>query len=160
MVNWRLDVPAFAVGLLLAVRATGAATGVLLETTSITLRDDVVAPINLAKRRLRFKASTKRATAANRVVPPAPGSADDPTTAGATLVVQGTAGTTDRVQIALPANRWRRLGTDAKPRGFVYRDPGVGAAATDSSPVPRLSTWLFGPSRAATACSARRPRRP
>ena len=36
----------------------------------ITLRDDVVAPVDARKRKLVFRSSTSRAAAANRIVPP------------------------------------------------------------------------------------------
>jgi predicted esterase len=118
-----------ALALELVARETvaGSATGALVRTTSLTLRDDVLVPINLAKRKLRFKASTKRDIAPSKVVAPLPGSPADPMLTGATLVVQGTGGTTDRVQVDLPATGWTKLGSDADPKGFKYQDTTRGA---------------------------------
>lgn len=82
------------------------ATGVFVQTTALSLRDDVTPPANPGKRKLSSKAATKRDAAANRIVVPAPGSPSDPILGGTTLVFQGTGGTTDRVQLSLPAARW------------------------------------------------------
>ena len=105
----------------------GSADGVFVRTTSLSLRDDVDAPIDPGKRQLRFKASTRKDATANRIVTPTPGGAADPMLVGASLVVQGTGGTTDRVQLDLPALRWTLIGTASNPKGFKYQDktPGV-----------------------------------
>lgn len=117
-------------GLAARVALAGSATGAVVETKSFTLRDDVEAPITLTKRKLRFKAATRDAPSANRIVAPLPGGPDDPTLVGATLVVEGTGGTADRVQVDLPADKWTRLGSASRPTGFRYRDTASGVAVS------------------------------
>lgn len=110
-----------------------AAEPVLIETTSLKLQDDVTTPVDTAKRRITFKAATKRANPGNRIVVPLPGGPADPTVVGATLVVANTAGGSDRVQVALPAAGWRLLGTVAKPAGWSFEDKSPGAAVSKVS---------------------------
>ncbi len=117
-----------ALALCLAVAAPLlAADPVLVRTTSLSLRDDVTAPLDPAKRRFAFKAATKRDATANRIVAPPPGDAADPSVAGATLLVENTAGSGERVRLDLPATGWRRLGTATKPRGWAFKDAMPGA---------------------------------
>lgn len=113
--------------ILLAVVAGDAVAAVLIDTTSLSLRDDISEPVDPGKRSLRFKSSTRRSPAANRIVVPAPGGPADPRATGATLVVQGTSATADRVQLPLPAARWTLIGTTAKPKGYKYEDTTRGA---------------------------------
>jgi hypothetical protein len=94
-----------------------------IGTRSLSLRDD---PANPAKRKVTFKASTRRDAPANRIVPPARGGAGDPTLAGAVLEVADTAGAGQHVTIPLPASdpavgTWSALGSVAKPAGYRFR---------------------------------------
>lgn len=106
---------------LLAASSAGAAP-VLVESTSLMLRDDATAPVDARHRRLSFRSSTRQAPAANRIVPPARGGADDPTLAGATLYVANASGSGEIVRLALPASGWTAQGSAASPRGFAFRD--------------------------------------
>jgi|GEM_PF-1059574 len=108
-------------------RAQAAAAPVLVEATSLSLRDDATPPIDARHRRLSFRSSTGRAAPESRIVPPAPGSADDPTVAGGALYVASTAGSGEIVRVTLPASGWTALGSASRPRGFSYRDRTPGA---------------------------------
>ena len=96
-----------------------------IRTTSLSLRDDATAPINPNQSRITFR-SAKYGVAPSGVVVPAPGSAADPTTAGAagggaTLTIYRTDGGTDKVVLPLAAARWTKTGSITNP-GFQYRD--------------------------------------
>ena len=101
---------------------------VLITTTKLDLKDDQVAPLDPAKRRLTFKSNTKREPPANRITPPPPGTSGDPTLHGATLQVYntGTPGTSDQVTVLLPpvdftfGSEWSAIGGSV-PKGFKYR---------------------------------------
>ncbi len=102
-----------------AASAPGA-PATLIQGVSLSLRDDSLPPINLSKRKLRWRAGG--------APPPAWGSAGDPTVAGsggggATLTVYNAAGSGETVSVTLPAANWRALGTASTPRGFRYSDP-------------------------------------
>lgn len=118
--------------------ASARAATVLVEATSLMLRDDATVPLDPRHRKLTFRSSTSRAAAANRVVPPAPGSGDDPTLAGATLHVANASGSGEIVHVTLPAAGWAAQGTPAHPRGFVFRD------RTPNAPVSQVTV---GPDR-------------
>ena len=97
-----------------------------IRTTSFTVRDDVSPPVNPNQSRLSFR-SSKYGFAPSGVVVPAPGSAADPTSAGAngggaTLTVYRTDGGTDKVVLPLGVARWKKTGTATNP-GFSYGDP-------------------------------------
>ncbi|HJQ83914.1 MAG TPA: hypothetical protein VKA21_07560, partial [Candidatus Binatia bacterium] len=81
-----------------------------VQTRSLSLKDDVTPPINLAARKVSFKSSTKREQ--NHIVPPAAGSNADPTLHGATLVVYNSAGGDDMVTVSLAAGKWARWGSN------------------------------------------------
>jgi hypothetical protein len=99
---------------------------VLVRTSSLTLKDDSTAPANPAARRISFKSSTQTDPLQNRIVPPPPGSAGDPTLGGGVLVVYDTAGSGERVTVSLPAfdpltgSGWSAVGGGWRFRG---RDP-------------------------------------
>jgi len=112
---------------LAAARPASAAPVVLVEATSLSLRDDATPPVDARKRRLSFRSTTSRAAAANRIAPPAPGSADDPTVAGGVLYVANASGSGEVVRVELPAAGWQAQGSPARPRGFVFRDRAPGA---------------------------------
>ncbi len=78
-----------------------------------------------SKRKLEFRTVTVLEPAPNRVVPPAAGSAGDPTLHGATLRVYNAAGSGEQVTTVLPAARWSALADG----GFVFKD------TTDGAPV-------------------------
>jgi subtilisin family serine protease len=99
-----------------------------IPVTSFSLRDDHVPPVVLGHRSIRFKASTRTASSAQRIVPPAPSSDGDPTVHDAVLTVYNAAGLTlDAVTVPLPAtgatlgDGWKRLGTSSNPGGYVYK---------------------------------------
>jgi hypothetical protein len=96
-----------------------------IRATSLTLRDDPTPPINPNSRRLSLR-SAKLGVSPSGVVVPAPGSAADPTTAGAngggaTLTVYRTDGGTDKVVLTLAAARWKKTGSPTQP-GYQYTD--------------------------------------
>jgi DNA-binding beta-propeller fold protein YncE len=70
--------------------------------------------------RLSFRSATKRDPAANRIVAPARGGPDDPTLAASALFVYNSAGTQEIWAHSLVTSGWRRLGSDANPRGYKY----------------------------------------
>jgi hypothetical protein len=96
-----------------------------IRTTSLMLRDDPSPPINPNTSRITFR-SAKFGAAPSGVVVPAPGSAADPTSAGAagggaTLTIYRTDGGADKVVVSLPAARWKKTGSVSNP-GFQYKD--------------------------------------
>ena len=112
-----------------------ATTFTLIRSTVLTLRDDNTPPFSPSARKVTFKSSTRIDPLPNQIVPPAPGSAGDPTLHGATLVVYDSAGlTTDAVIVSLPANGpfandgWRMLGSPTNFKGWKYsgKDPNGG----------------------------------
>jgi YVTN family beta-propeller protein len=82
-----------------------------IRTASLALRDQSVPTSSPGRRRFSYKAFTQRlGPLADRILPPTPGSAGDPTLGGAVLSVYNAAGVTgDRVTVALPATGWRAL---------------------------------------------------
>jgi len=102
----------------------GAPAFTLIQTSRLSLRDRSTPPANPDRRKISFRALTARDAPANRIVPPAPGSPDDPTIGGGVLVVYNAVGlTTDAVTIGLPAAGWRALG------GSGYRFSGPSGSA-------------------------------
>jgi hypothetical protein len=91
----------------------------------MTLKDDTTPPVNPGLRKLSFRSSTKSDAAPNRVVPPAPLSAGDPRSGGATLEVYNSAGSGERVTISLPGSGWTALGSGTSPKGFRFRGSGA-----------------------------------
>jgi len=96
-----------------------------IRTTSLALRDDPTPPINVSQRRITFR-SAKYGVAPSGVIVPTPGSAADPTSAGAagggaTLTIYRTDGGTDKVVLPLPVARWKKIGSATKP-AFQYSD--------------------------------------
>jgi len=85
----------------------------------IKLRDQTV-PSNPSARKVVFKSKTKTDPVENRVVVPAQGSAGDPTVNGATLVVYNSAGSGEKVTVALPAAGWQIIGSPSAPRGYRF----------------------------------------
>jgi hypothetical protein len=94
----------------------------LIPARKLQLKDRTN-PTDFRRRRIAFKSSTTGAPAANRVVPPAAGSAADPRIAGAALLVYNSSGLTDdAVIVPLPAAKWFARGT-----GYQYRDESTAA---------------------------------
>src|SRR4029079_3706771 len=95
-------------------RADGNARAPLGRGEKLLLRDDSTAPINLGKRKVRFKTGAHGGVASG-VVPMLPGSTGDPsasgTTGGATLTVYNANGSGERVVVNLPENHWQSLGS-------------------------------------------------
>ena len=95
---------------------------ILIRTSTLSLRDD---PADPRRRRIAFKSATKFDPAANRILPPVPGSGGDPTRGGATLAVYNAAGSGEAVTVALPASGplagWSLLG--AGRYRFRSKDP-------------------------------------
>jgi hypothetical protein len=105
---------------------------VRVEATAFALRDHSTPPANPRSRRLKFKASTKAGPPPNEVIPPARGSAGDPTANGAILRVYNSAGSAELMTVVLPPSGWTVRGGFTTPRGFRFR-------ATDASaPVQRV----------------------
>jgi hypothetical protein len=85
------------------------AVDVLVRTDSLTMRGDDEAPIDLDRGKLRFRSSTRDDAAANRIVVPPSGGTSDPTLSRATLIVESTGGSGERVVYPLPAHSWDAL---------------------------------------------------
>ena len=104
---------------------------VLIQTKRLSLKDDNVTPIELERRRrVVFRSLTELEPAGNRIVPPSPGSAGDPVSGGATLIVYNSnpapGSPTDQVTVPLPAANWSELGKNTFS-GYLFRDTAVGA---------------------------------
>jgi hypothetical protein len=98
-----------------------------LPARKLVLKDGS-ANANPRARKIAFKSVTTLQPEANRVQPPLPGSAGDPTAAGATLHVFNAVTGTEVASLVLPAQNWSALGSGTNPRGFRYRDGSDGAA--------------------------------
>jgi YVTN family beta-propeller protein len=98
---------------------------VRVQAKSFSLRDDSIPPTNPRARQIRFKSSTRFAPAANRIEPPARGTAGDPTLNGATLLVYNSAGSGELVTVALPASGWVAVGSASRPLGYRFRATGA-----------------------------------
>jgi sugar lactone lactonase YvrE len=96
---------------------------VYVRTTTLQLRDDTSPPVNTTRRLVRFASATRQEPTGNRIVPPAPATAGDPTLYGGAVEVYNAAGGDDAVTIVLPSQRWTRLGSGSAHRGWLYRDP-------------------------------------
>ncbi|MBU6283088.1 hypothetical protein KGQ64_12670, partial [bacterium] len=85
-------------------------------------------PPTPALRSIRFAAREATASSPGAIRVPAPGSADDPRRAGATVTVYASGsspGRRDRTSLVLRPSDWRLVGTEEAPRGyrFVSTDP-------------------------------------
>ena len=89
---------------------------VLVPTSSLKLSDGGSPPTT---RKLSFKSSTKR-DAPDRIVPPAPGSADDPSLHGATVEVYNASGTPEKITVVIPGVAgWKVTGGGS----YRYKNP-------------------------------------
>jgi hypothetical protein len=96
----------------------------LIPSRRLVLKDRSTPPADPSRRRLSFRASTKQAAPANRVVPPTFGSPEDPLLNGATVSVYNSAGlSSDLASIFLPATNWKHSGTNI----HVYKDVSTAA---------------------------------
>jgi len=84
-------------GALLALVEPAFALDVTVPATSLPLRDDADPPLDPDKRRIRFRSSTKDEAAEHRIVVPVRNGGDDPTDAGANLVLESTGGSGEGV---------------------------------------------------------------
>jgi hypothetical protein len=92
---------------------------IVVPTVSLVVKDDVMPPIEPKKRYFKFRSSTRQEPVVH-IVPPPIASADDPTLAGATLVVYNTGGVPQTVSIELPASQWTIIGTAANFKGYHF----------------------------------------
>ena len=92
---------------------------VLVQTTSLSLRDKTSPPTPTV-RKVNFTSTTKKDVAPHRVIVPALGGSGDPTLHGATLVVYDSAGSGEKVVVSLPASGWKLLGSSTAPKGFKF----------------------------------------
>ena len=100
----------------------GAITPTSVRTTSLTLRDDDTAPINLNTRSLSFRSAKQGTSPSGVVVPAWNGTSDPTTTGGGTLVVYDGDGGSTVVTIPLPQVGWKRTGSGTNA-GYRYSDP-------------------------------------
>lgn len=98
-----------------------------LPTTSLVLKDD---PGGAPKARyVKVRSSTKTGQVApgdDRIVPPAPGSAGDPTIHGATFTIYNVAGNPQVHTATLPAAFWRINGSPSNHKGWLFKDTTTG----------------------------------
>jgi YVTN family beta-propeller protein len=99
----------------------------LVQTTSLSLRDDATPPVHPSSRKVSFKSATRLDAQANRIAPPLPGGPGDPTLGGATVVVYNSAGaTSDDVEIPIPAGLgWTILGSPSSFKGYRWKGTGA-----------------------------------
>jgi hypothetical protein len=71
--------------------------------------------------RFTFASRTQKDPAPNRIVPPPRDGTLDPTLHGAMLYVSNARFTSEVVAYPLPAAGWRRVGSEAKPKGYRFR---------------------------------------
>jgi len=97
---------------------------VLIQSTSLNLRDRSTPPADPNRRKISFKSTTVADAMANRIVVPARGSTGDPTTpAGAVLEVYNSSGTGEKVSVTLPFGGWTAYDSAPTPKGYRYKSP-------------------------------------
>jgi hypothetical protein len=106
---------------------------VLIESTSLTLKDRSTAPADPNRRKVVFKSVTVGDAPANQIAVPARGSAADPTPGGGTgggavFEVYNSNGSGEKVSVTLPATGWSALDDSQTPRGYKYKS----ALSTDA----------------------------
>jgi DNA-binding beta-propeller fold protein YncE len=94
---------------------------VLIQTQTLTLRDRTVPLPDPTKRKITFKSATKASAPANRIVPPPPNGAGDPTLHGGELRVYNADGTTTDDVLALLPSGWATVGSPTAFRGYRWR---------------------------------------
>jgi hypothetical protein len=107
--------------------AAAAQTILDLPTTSLVLKDD---PGGAPKARyVKVRSSTKSGQVApgeDRIVPPAPGGAGDPTLHGATFTIYNVGGNPQVHTATLPAAFWRINGSPSNHKGWLFKDTTTG----------------------------------
>jgi hypothetical protein len=98
----------------------GSAAITSVRGTTLRMRSDVPPAIDPNRRSLRFTSRSRGGLPSGVVVPTA-GAGDDPTLHGAVLTVYAAAGGTEKIEVVLPAHRWRAAGPAGAPT-FRYRD--------------------------------------
>jgi DNA-binding beta-propeller fold protein YncE len=94
-----------------------------IQTTALVLKT----PKGGVAAKLTFRSRTKNDAAANRIVAPPRGGATDPTLVPSAILVYNSAGQSPEVWAhSLVPGGWRRLGSDANPRGYRYSGRLVG----------------------------------
>ena len=97
---------------------------------SLRLADATGPPAKPSRRRVSFKSATSKLDVlADRIIPPPPGSAGDPTVAGAVLSIYNAAGASDDdVRVDLPASGWKVRGGSVP--SYRYRSDDHDAAVS------------------------------
>lgn len=93
----------------------------VIRASSLVMRDRTRPPANPAARKVVFKSKTRSDPAANRIVPPAPGSAGDPRTAGARIALYNGDDGADAFLVDLDPALWRIKGSPSAPRGWLWK---------------------------------------
>jgi hypothetical protein len=98
---------------------------ITVRTKSLFIRDDNVEPIELKRRNFSLRVETLLDPPEdNQVVPPSPGSAGDPTSAGASggggLFEIYNPATGQQFTLPLPAEKWGMIGTLTTFKGYRY----------------------------------------
>ncbi|MEW6271802.1 MAG: hypothetical protein AB1689_21170 [Thermodesulfobacteriota bacterium] len=117
----------------------GAPEVVRVQTTALRLADDSTPPANPERRKITFRSATAKDPEVNRIVPPPPGAAGDPTVSGARLRVYNSAGSGEQLDLALPAAGWLAL-----PSGGYRFKGGTDEAVRDVTLKPDLLTVRGG----------------
>ena len=117
------------VGLVLGLAGGVGAQPILnMPSTVIVVKDSILVPPNVKKRKFKWRTSTKPfqiPAGAPRIVPPAPGGPGDPTIHGATLIVYNAAGRPLSSTFALPAENWVINGSVENFKGYRFKDDTV-----------------------------------
>ena len=85
------------------------------------MKDDPIEPISPKQRAFKMRSGTKQELLVH-IVPPAIGSAGDPTLHGGVLTIFNVAGPPQSATYVLPAERWRIIGTPEKFKGWHFHD--------------------------------------
>jgi hypothetical protein len=99
---------------------------VLIQSTSLVLRDRTTPVPDPNRRKLQFKSTTRLDAAPHQIVVPARGTPGDPTPGGSTgggavLQVYNSNGSGEAVSVPLPASGWSALDDAPTPRGYKYK---------------------------------------
>jgi YVTN family beta-propeller protein len=104
---------------------------VLIESTALKIKDDGSGTVNDPKRTFTFRSATKKDPTANRIMPPVPGGAGDPTLENGYITIYGL-DTTDIAGYTLAAAGWRRLGKASHPKGWAFHGKLAGGGPIQS----------------------------
>jgi hypothetical protein len=92
-----------------------------LPVAELTVKDDAVEPIIPKWRAFKMRSGTRYDPFVH-IVPPALGSAGDPTLHGGVLTIFNVGGPPQVVTYPLPAERWRLIGTPENFKGYHFHD--------------------------------------